>query len=42
MDEDIETLKFFLMDEVWTLRAIPEGRALINKVILLGRSMNMI
>ena len=42
MEADIETLKFFLIDEAWMLRAIPEGRALINKIILLGRYINMI
>jgi hypothetical protein len=42
MEEDINTIKFFLIDEAWMLRAIPEGRALINKVLLMGRAMNLI
>ena len=42
MEKDLETLKFFLIDEAWMLRAIPEGRALINKVQLLGRAFNLI
>ncbi|MCY0894998.1 MAG: ATP-binding protein [Alicyclobacillaceae bacterium] len=34
--------KFFLIDEAWILRSIPEGRALINSILLTGRSMNIV
>lgn len=34
--------KFMLIDESWTLRSIPEGRALLNRMLLLGRSMNLV
>ncbi|MBX5437842.1 MAG: ATP-binding protein, partial [Alicyclobacillaceae bacterium] len=34
--------KFFSVDEAWILRAIPEGRALLNRMLLLGRSMNLV
>jgi hypothetical protein len=42
MMADPSILKFFLIDEGWMLRAIPEGRALINKVLLMGRALNII
>ncbi|MCL6548168.1 MAG: ATP-binding protein, partial [Alicyclobacillus sp.] len=34
--------KFFAVDEAWILRSIPEGRALLNRMLLLGRSMNLV
>ncbi|MCY0870764.1 MAG: ATP-binding protein, partial [Firmicutes bacterium] len=34
--------KFFLIDEAWILRSIPEGRALIHTILLTGRSMNIV
>ena len=34
--------KFYEMDEAWLMRSIPEGRALMNQMILQGRSMNLV
>lgn len=34
--------KFLAVDEAWVLRQIPEGRALLNTVNLMGRSMNLL
>ncbi len=34
--------KFLAVDEAWVLRGIPEGRALLNAVSLMGRSMNLL
>jgi hypothetical protein len=34
--------KFFAVDEAWILRSIPEGRSLLNRMLLLGRSMNLV
>ncbi|WP_029423318.1 ATP-binding protein [Alicyclobacillus macrosporangiidus] len=34
--------KFFAVDEAWILRSVPEGRALLNRMLLLGRSMNLV
>ena len=34
--------KFLAVDEAWILRGIPEGRALLNTMNLMGRSMNLL
>ncbi|MFX4302219.1 ATP-binding protein [Alicyclobacillus tolerans] len=34
--------KFFVVDEAWILRSIPEGRALMNSILLMSRSMNLV
>ncbi|QQE79668.1 ATP-binding protein [Alicyclobacillus sp. SO9] len=42
MEADSVIPKFFLIDEAWILRSIPEGRELINRILLLGRALNLI
>ncbi|MFD2168504.1 ATP-binding protein [Tumebacillus lipolyticus] len=42
LDAPSHVMKFYDLDEAWRIRAIPEGRALINQMILQGRSMNLV
>ncbi len=37
-----EQPKFLDIDEAWVLRSIPEGKALLNTMNLMGRSMNLV
>ena len=34
--------KFFGVDEGWILRSLPEGRSMLDKFALMGRSMNLV